>query len=144
MKLFMERMLQYYKFMAFLGYIVAVPTSLVAGWLIPLIFGSAYEKAVPMLLVLVWGGVFINLINARSYFLTAMNWTRLHLVIDVLGCLANISLNIYLIPVYGGTGAAVASVLCYFFTAYILCFAFKPLRETGVIMTRAMLYPKFW
>jgi O-antigen/teichoic acid export membrane protein len=73
-----------------------------------------------------------------------MNWTRLHLALDILGCLANISLNLYLIPIYGGMGAAIASLITYFFTAYIICFAFKPLRVTGVMMTRAMLNPKFW
>lgn len=144
LELFRDRMQQYYKLMVFLGYAVAVPLTLISAWLIPLIFGPIYTKAVPMLVVLVWGGVFLNLINARSYYLTAMNWARLHLFIDVLGCLANISLNIYLIPHYGGMGAAIASTITYFFTSYILCFFFRPLRETGVMMSRAMLYPKFW
>lgn len=143
-ELFRERLQQYYSLMAFLGYLVAVPISLVAGWLIPLIFGPAYEKAIPMLLILAWGGIFLNLIHARSYYLTAVNWPRLHLVIDVLGCLANICLNLYLIPAYGGMGAALASIVTYFFTAYLFCFAFRPLRETGVMMTRALLKPKFW
>lgn len=143
-ELFKERLQQYYQLMAFLGYLVAVPITLIASWLIPLIFGPAYEKAVPMLLILAWGGIFLNLIHARSYYLTAMNWPRLHLIIDVLGCLANITLNLYLIPGYGGIGAAVASIITYFVTAYLLCFAFKPLRETGVMMTKALLYPRFW
>lgn len=143
-ELFRERIQKYYKLMVFLGYAVAIPLSLIAVWFIPLVFGPIYSKAVPMLIVLVWGGVFLNLIHARSYFLTVMNWPRLHLIIDVLGCLANISLNLYLIPIYGGMGAAVASIITYFITAYIVCFAFKPLRETGVMMTKAMLYPKFW
>jgi O-antigen/teichoic acid export membrane protein len=142
--LFKKRMQQYYALMAFLGYLTALPLSLVAEWLIPLAFGTSYSRTVPMLLVLIWGGVSLNMIHARSYFLTAMNWARLHLVLDLVGCLINITLNIFLIPAYGGMGAAVASVVTYFLTAYVLCFAFKSLRETGIMMTKAMLWPKFW
>jgi O-antigen/teichoic acid export membrane protein len=143
-ELFNTHIQRYYNFMAFLGYAVAIPLTLIAGWIIPLVFGPAYGKAVPMLIVLAWGGIFLNLIHARSYFLAAMNWTRIHLFFDVMGCVANISLNLYLIPIYGGLGAAAASLITYFFTSYALCFVFKPLRETGIMMTRAMLYPKFW
>jgi O-antigen/teichoic acid export membrane protein len=143
-ELFKKRIQQFYSLMVFLGYLVAIPLSLVAGWLIPFVFGPAYNGTVNMLLILVWAGVFLNMLHARSYFLTAMNWPRLHLGIDLVGCLINISLNLYLIPRNGGIGAAVASLITYFFTAYLICFAFKPLRETGLMMTRAMLFPKFW
>jgi O-antigen/teichoic acid export membrane protein len=142
--LFREKMQQYYKLMVFLGYAVAIPLSLVSSWLVPLLFGSEYEKAIPMLILLVWGGVFLNLIHARSYYLAAMNWTRLHLVLDLIGCAANISLNIFLIPIYGGIGAAIASIMTYFLTAYVINFTVKPLRENGIMMTKALLYPKFW
>jgi O-antigen/teichoic acid export membrane protein len=115
-----------------------------AGWLIPLIFGQTYANAAQMLIGLVWAGVFMNLILARSYYLTAMNWTRLHFVIDSMGLLTNVILNIYLIPRYGGMGAAWASVITYGLSSCALCFISKPLFKTGIMMTKAILYPKFW
>ena len=81
---------------------------------------------------------------ARSSFLTAMNWTRIYLLTVFMGGILNIILNLFLIPRYGGMGAAVASLIGYWFAAHGSCFLFKPLFRTGLMLTRAMLYPKVW
>jgi O-antigen/teichoic acid export membrane protein len=86
----------------------------------------------------------MNLEIARSAFLSSMNWTRIHFVTVLLGCLLNIALNYLLIPRYGGMGAVIASLAAYWFAAHGTCFLFKPLFRTGVMLTRAMLYPKIW
>lgn len=143
-ELFDARMQQFYNLMALLGYLVALPVTLLAGWLVPLMFGEAYGKAAALLAGLVWAGLFFNLMVARSQFLTAMNWTRLHFITDFLGCVFNVGLNLFLIPRYGGMGAVVASIISYWFVAHGSCFVFKPLFKTGTMMTKAMLYPKIW
>ena len=143
-ELFDQRMQQFYNLMALLAYLVALPVTFLSVWLVPLIFGEAYGNAGTMLAVLVWAGLFFNLMVARSQFLTAMNWTRLHFITDLLGCVLNVALNFFLIPRYGGMGAVVASVISYWFVAHGSCFVFKPLFKTGTMMTRAMLYPKIW
>jgi O-antigen/teichoic acid export membrane protein len=97
-----------------------------------------------MLAVLIWSNIFTGLEMARSAFLTTMNWTRLYLLTVFLGCALNVALNLYLIPRYGGMGAVVASLIAYWFAAHGSCFLFKPLRRTGAMLTRALLYPKVW
>lgn len=141
---FLQRLQQLYNLMAFLGYAVAVPMTLVAGWLVPLLFGAGYSRSAPMLTGLLWAGLFINFMIVRSSYLTTMNWTRLHFIIDFVGCALNLSLNFLLIPRYGGMGAVAASLFSYWFAVHGLCFIFKPLRKSGTMMTKAMLYPKFW
>lgn len=143
-ELFYERLQRLYNLMALLGYAVAVPTTLLAWWAIPFLFGPSYAEASGMLVGLVWAGVFFNLTMARNYYLTAMNWTRLHFITDLLGCVLNISLNLYLIPRYGGMGAVVASAVSYWFVVHGTCFLFKPLNRTGVMLARALLSPKAW
>lgn len=143
-ELFHARLQRYYNWMVLLGYGVALPVTLAAGWLIPLLFGPTYGAAAPMLIGLVWAGIFLNLTTARSYYLTAVNLPRLHFITDLLGCGANIILNYCLIPHYGAMGAVVASLISYCFAAYVLCFLFKPLHKTGAMMTKALLYPKVW
>jgi O-antigen/teichoic acid export membrane protein len=130
--------------MALLGYCVALPVTFLAGWGVPLLFGASYGKAGTMLVGLVWAGIFINLTMARNYFLTAMNWTRLHFITDFMGCALNVSLNFYLIPRYGGMGAVIASCISYWFAVHGTCFIFKPLHRTGLMLTRALVYPKAW
>lgn len=143
-ELFHSRLQKYYNLMAFLGYAVALPVSLIANWIVPLLFGTAYANAGPMLTGLIWAGLFMNLTIARSSYLTVMNWTHLHLVTDLLGCALNITLNLILIPRFGGMGAVIASLVAYWAVAHGACFLFKPLFKTGSMLTKAMLYPKFW
>jgi O-antigen/teichoic acid export membrane protein len=141
---FHDRLQQYYRLMVFLGYAIAVPITLFAGLLVPLLFGQTYTGAAQMLVWLTWAGVFMNLILARSYYLTAMNLTRVHFFVDLTGLMTNLSLNLLLIPRYGGMGAAWASVITYGLTSCALCFISRPLFKTGVMMVKAIIYPKFW
>jgi O-antigen/teichoic acid export membrane protein len=143
-ELFYGRLQQFYNLMAFLAYAVALPVTFLAGWGMPLLFGTAYTRASAMLIGLVWAGIFINLMIARSYYMIAMNWTRLHFITDFLGCVINVAINLILIPRYGGMGAVVASCIAYWFVAHGSCFLFRPLFRTGGMLTRALLYPRFW
>jgi O-antigen/teichoic acid export membrane protein len=143
-ELFHQRIQQFYNLMAFYTYSVALPSTLLGSWLVPLLFGPAYASAGIMLAGLVWSGMFINMGFARSCYLTTMNWTRLHSTTDVIGCIVNVGLNLILIPRYGGMGAVVASLISYWLAVHGSCYLFRPLHKTGQMMTKAMLYPKFW
>jgi len=109
-----------------------------------LLFGASYSKAGPMLVVLIWAGLFINLGVARSSFLTAMNWTRVYFLTVLLGCIVNVALNLVLIPRYGGMGAAAASLVAYWFSSHGSCFVYRPMFRTGRMLTRALVCPKVW
>jgi O-antigen/teichoic acid export membrane protein len=142
--LFYNKLQRLYNLMALMGYIVAVPVTFMSGWLVTIIFGPAYAKAGPMLAVLIWAGMFVNLGVARGSFIMTMNWTRLHFMTVSLGCITNVALNYLLIPAYGGMGAVVASCVAYWFAAHGACFIYKPLYKTGSMLTKAIIYPKIW
>lgn len=135
---------KYYNLMALLAYAVALPVTILSGWLIPLMFGDVYSRASLMLTGLIWAGLFYNLMVARSQFLTTMNWTRLHFITDFMGAALNVVLNFTLIPRYGGMGAVFASFVSYWFVAHGSCFLYKPLFRTGIMISKAMVYPKIW
>ena len=143
-ELLYEQLQKLYNLMAFFGYAVAIPLTFLSGWLVELLFGAAYAKAGPLLAVLIWAGLFINLVTAKNIFLISRNWNRLHLVSMSLGCLMNVVLNYFLIPVYGAMGAVFASLASYWLAAHGACFLFSPLRRTGWMLTKAMVYPKIW
>jgi O-antigen/teichoic acid export membrane protein len=92
----------------------------------------------------IWIGLFTSLGAARNVFIVAKNRTRVDLISIALGCTANILLNLALIPRYGAMGAVIATFISYWFAVHGTCFLFKPLRRTGWMLTRAMLYPKIW
>ena len=142
--LFYERLDHLYRLMAFLAYAIALPLALVSGWLVPLLFGSAYASGGPVLAVLALAGMFTFMGVARTAFLVTMNWSKTHLAAVSTSCALNIVLNLALIPRYGALGAAIASALAYWFAVHGFCLYYKPMHQTATMITRALLYPKFW
>jgi O-antigen/teichoic acid export membrane protein len=143
-ELFYERQQKLYNLMALMAYAVAIPFTFMGGWVIRVLYGAAYARAGGMLQLLIWTSLFVNLGVARSSFLTTMNWTRVQLITIFFGSLINVVLNYFLIPVYGGMGAVVASCIAYWFAAHGACFLIKKMHKTGYMLTRAMLYPRIW
>lgn len=142
--IFYERLQKLYNLMALLGYAVAVPMTFLAGWVTRALFGAAYDKAGPMLAVLIWAGLFVNLGYARGPFLMTMNWTRIHFMTMLCGCVVNIALNMLLIPRFGGMGAVIASLVAYWVAAHGSCFLYRPMFKTGCMLTKALAYPRIW
>ena len=143
-QLFYSQMQKLYNWMAFLAYGVALPVSYFAEEIIHLLFSSAYASAAPLLAVLIWAGMFTSLGAARNVFIVSKNWTRVNLVSIALGTVLNVLLNYMLIPHYGAMGAVAATFISYWFALHGTCFLLKPLRKTGWMMTRAMIFPKVW
>jgi O-antigen/teichoic acid export membrane protein len=143
-ELFYAHMQKLYNVMVLYSYMVALPVSFFSREIIGILFSSAYMDAGPLLTILVWTGVFTSLGAARNVLILAKNWTRLNLVSVALGSAMNVLLNILLIPKYGAMGAVAATFVSYWFAVHGACFLIQPLRKTGWMMTKAMLYPKFW
>ncbi|WP_328755924.1 flippase [Geomonas propionica] len=143
-KEFYNRLQKLYNLLAFLGYVIAIPVTFLAGVVVYLFYGEAYAAAAPMLVLLIWSDVFANLAVARNAFLMAMNWTRVLLVMTFLGAISNIALNFFLVPKYGGVGAAAASLISYWVAGHGACYLYKPLRRTANMLSRSLLYPRFW
>ncbi len=139
---FYGRLQRLYRVIALVSYLVAVPTTFLAPWIVAVVYGPDYAAAAPILVTLIWAGLFTSLGVARGSFMTTMNWTRLHLLTVSLGCLINIALNVVLIPRYGGLGAAIASLIAYGFAAVGSCFLFKPLWRTGWMLVKAVASPR--
>ncbi len=142
--IFFERLQKLYNLMALMGFAVAMPVTFLGSWVVVSLFGEAYARAGPMLAVLIWANVFWNLEIARSAFLTTMGWTRIYFVTILLGCVLNVVINYLLIPLYGGMGAVIASVVAYWFAAHGSCFVYRPLLKTGLMLSKALVYPKIW
>jgi O-antigen/teichoic acid export membrane protein len=143
-EIFYSRLQMFYNSMTLAAYGVAIPVTILGNWLVGALYGEAYARGGIMLTVLIWSTVFTNLEVARSSFLIAMNLNKTLFMTVLLGAVLNVVLNYFLIPRYGGMGAVVASIVSYWFAAHGSCFLFKPLRRTGMMITRAIFYPKIW
>lgn len=129
-----------YNSMAAIFYAIAIPTTLLSGWIMPFFFGDEFAAAAPMLAVLIWSTFFVSFGTVRNHYLTAMNWTHLHMLTIGAGCAINITLNAIFIPQYGGLAASVTTLVSYGFAIYFSCFLHRRLFRTAKMMTSALAF----
>ncbi|CAH2032039.1 flippase [Trichlorobacter ammonificans] len=142
--LFQDKLQRLYNLLAFLGYAVALPVTLLAPWLVRLLFGPSYQPAAPLLAVLIWAGLFANITVVRNAHFIALEWGRSLLWATTAGAAANVLLNLLLIPRYGAMGAALATCLSYWIAAHGACYAVPALRPAAAMILRALLLPRWW
>jgi O-antigen/teichoic acid export membrane protein len=142
--LYYERVQKLYNLIVLLSYAIAIPVMFLSDRIVDILFSSTYMSSGPLLAVFIWTGLFSSLSAGRNVFMVSQNWLRMNLASTFLACLLNVVLNYCLIPGYGAMGAIIASLISYWFAVHGSCFIFRPLRTTGWMLTKAMLYPKIW
>jgi PST family polysaccharide transporter len=124
--------------MAGAGYVVAIGLTLLARPVVELLYGAAYRPAVPSLIVLAWTGIFVCLGVARENWMLAEGHMRLSLATTAIGALVNTVLNVFLIPVYGAVGAALATLIAQLFAVCLSTAFFPPTRPVFLMQLHAL------
>lgn len=91
-------------------------------FLLPLILGDEYAKAIIPAIILLFGTYFWGLYIFYNYWLLGHNKLRYLLVTSVAGVLVNLALNLIFINFWGIVGASVASSISYIFTLVFLVY----------------------
>lgn len=136
-----DRMQAFYDVMAIISYVVAIPMTLLAAPLINLLFGGEYQNAAEVLKIHIWAFIFVSLGVARGRWLIAEGLMKFSMFATVLGALVNVAMNVWLIPNYGGTGAAWATLVSYAVSGYFSCLLHRPLLPVFVQMTKSLFVP---
>jgi len=105
---------KYFKYMAIIGIPIGVGTTLLADRIILLIFGTEYTHSIIALQILVWSSVFIFLSGAFTRLLESSNRQIITMKVTAINALANIILNLILIPWFSYVGASIATVITEF------------------------------
>ena len=92
----------------------------VAPILVPLFFGQAFEGSVPMIWALAPGIVAIGAFQIGVSDLNGCGRPQVGVYAGLVGLAFNVALNLVLIPIYGGVGAALASSVSYTVVAAIV------------------------
>ncbi|NEP84259.1 MAG: flippase [Okeania sp. SIO3B3] len=92
---------------------VALPLTFVAEPLITLLFGAEFVEAGLILAIHIWAAVFVFIGVAQTRWLIVEGMNGFVMRQTVIGMVANIGLNLLLIPLYSGLGAAIATVISY-------------------------------
>jgi PST family polysaccharide transporter len=113
---------------AFITVSITLFVFLTADYLILLIFGEQYIESIPILKIYIWSGAMAIMgIMVQQYLITE-NRGVFNLILAMTGAVVNIVLNLFLIPLYGMTGAAIATLFSYSILPFGLLFL-KQFRE---------------
>ena len=121
-ELYYARLQKLYDLMVWMAIAIALPMTFLSDWVIHLLYGEQYNQAGSVLMIHIWAGVFVFLGVASGKWLTAENLQMLSFWRTFNGMVINVILNFVLIPKYGVSGAAVATLISQVIAAYIFDF----------------------
>jgi len=134
-------------FLAAIALAAAVALSLLSAPIVSALFGREFAASAPVLAVHAWAGVFVALGLGQGTWNVCEGLTRLALVRTLGGAVMNIVLNVLLIPRFGALGAALATVVSYAVSAYLLNAFDSRTRvifrmQTEAILLRGLFTPR--
>jgi O-antigen/teichoic acid export membrane protein len=121
-ELYNKRLQRLYSIMIFLAVGVALPVTFLAKSIVVMLYGTHYQDAGIVLSIHIWAGIFVGLGVANGQWFLAENLQRLATLNTLIGAAVNVTLNYFLIPVYGITGVAFATFVSYGVSAYLTLF----------------------
>jgi len=111
--IYKKRLKALYLLMTGVAIIIAILTTVLAPWAIILLFGSQYLGAIIILQIYVWSGLGLSIGWVITQYFLSENRSRDIFLYNLLSMLANVVLNLILIPRLGLTGAAWATLISY-------------------------------
>lgn len=130
---------QLYALVFYLSVAVSTAITLLARPAVSLLYGEAYLPAVRPMQVITWYTAFSYLGVARGAWVVCEGKQKYLTPLYIGSALVNVALNFLLIPCWGATGAAVASLLTQISTTFVFSLLLRPLRPNGLLMCQAVL-----
>lgn len=123
-----------YSVVIYLALLQSVVLTLLSGPVVRLLYGQAYTPTIPLLRIITWYSAFSYMGSVRNIWMLAEEKQRYLWMINLTGAVMNVIGNLLLIPAGGAAGAAISSVLTQFFTNFLLCLIFRPIRPTAKLI----------
>lgn len=137
--LFNRRNRQLYALIIYGCLAVSLLICLLAEPIVLFLYGQAYAPAVAPLRIVVWYATFSYLGGARNAWIVCENKQKYLQYLYAAAALINVLLNLLLIPRWGPSGAAVASLVTQMATSVLLPAVIPPLRPNAKLMLEALL-----
>lgn len=118
---------------------VSLMLTLFGRFAISLLYGEAYIPAANPLRIITWYTAFSYLGVARDVWIVCMEKQKYLKYIYLSAAVVNVILNMAFIPLWGASGAAVASLAAQIATI-VVPFFIKDMRENSVLMVKAILF----
>jgi O-antigen/teichoic acid export membrane protein len=134
---YQKRLGNLYDLLVYINIPIAIFISFFANDIIHIAYSGKYDGAGLMLSIHIWSGIFVFLGMASSQYLIAEGYTKISFYRTAAGAIANILLNLWLIPKYAGVGASIATLIaCFISTFYVLLI--PKTRQQGIMMLKSL------
>jgi O-antigen/teichoic acid export membrane protein len=115
---------------------IALGTTIISKYLLLTIFGEKFLGALPALYICAWSTIGASLNSFAQQIFVIENSTKNISISAFLGMITNITLNLILIPIYGISGAATATLISYAIP-FLSLFLFKKTRSVLMEVIRS-------
>lgn len=137
-ELFNRNMSRLYSLIIYMGLAQSLVLTLLAKPIVLILYGEAYSPSIVILQIITWYSAFSYIGTVRNIWILAEEKQKYLWKINLSGAVLNVIGNFILIPIFGASGAAVASVATQFFTNFVMCLIMQPIRPTAGLIWKAM------
>lgn len=125
-----------------LAFLLAICVTIFSRQIINLFYGEAYSAAALILSIHIWSGIFVFMRQVLSKWFIMEDLYAFSLISQVCGAVVNVLLNYLMIPILGGVGSAVATLISYATASYLALFLTRRTWGFALKMTRALFWPR--
>jgi len=119
--------------------IISILISLTGKFVITEIFGTEFKAAISVLVVQVWSSIFVFQRIVISKLLVLENLFKFSLISQLVGLCVNIVLNFIMFSHFGIVGIAVATLIAYFFSNYLIFIIMPQTRYIFKLMNKSFI-----
>lgn len=136
---FRKRNIQLYALVFYISVFVSICFTVLAEIVVGILYGKSYLPAVVPLRIITWYTAFSYLGVARNAWVVAKERQKYLFSIYAASAVANVVLNLLLIPAMGAAGAAIASLVAQVFTTLVVPFFIKDMKENSMMILDAIM-----
>lgn len=138
---FRQRLLSVTTLVCWMAVAIALVLSVTSRQVIGFLYGKNYADAGSVLIIHAWAGVFVSLGVASGPWFINHGILKLRMAQTIAGAGTNIVMNLLLIPRFGVTGAASATLLSQAISAFVFNAFSARTRPLLVIQAKSLLLP---
>lgn len=138
--MFLKRLKQSYAGIWFLNVCWSLAISLFSYWVVLLLYGAEYMGARKALIIVVWYSGISSLGSLTQVYLATENKNKYINYFALAGLVTDVALNALLIPHFGITGAAFATLATYCVIHIVMPLVIKDTREAAVLILQGMIF----
>ncbi len=137
---YIRRVRQVFSITIIAGVIIGLGFTLLSNPIVSIIYGEDYISSIQPMIILAWNSLLIYLTTVRNIWIVCENKQKYTIIFCAMGAVVNIIANYLLIPVFGASGAAIATIIAQIISGIIAPCFFKGTREVVKYLGEAIIF----